>query len=85
MSNKRMERGSRPFEELTELLSRMDETADLAACRLASCPDGQAESVLDGVLAILGQRWKGDSAEFAARRSWLRAEILRRQLRVGRA
>jgi len=73
------------FDELTHLISQIDEAADLAACNLVQYPDPEAERVLDGALAILGQRWKGDTVEFAVRRKWLRAEVLRRHPRVGRA
>ena len=73
------------FEGLTDLLARIDAAADEAAWNLANHPDAQAERLLEDALDRFGAQWRGDAAEFAARRAWLRSEILRRQPRVGRA
>ena len=71
-------------DELFRLFAQIDGLADNAA-GLVKPDQNSAEMTVDLALGKLGSSWGGDKPEFAARRQWLRSEILRRLPKVGRA
>ena len=71
-------------DELSQLLAQIDGLADNAT-GLIKPNQNSAEMAVDLALGKLASAWGGDQPEFAARRQWLRSEILRRLPKVGRA
>lgn len=72
-------------DDLFSILADIDAQADNAVALLKPLPEQSAEIAVDLALDRFGPTWGGDKAELAARRHWLRSEILRRMPKVGRA
>jgi hypothetical protein len=72
-------------DDLYAILSDIDSLADNAVALVKPFPEQSAEIAIDLALDRFGSTWAGDKAELAARRQWLRSEILRRMPKVGRA
>ena len=72
-------------DNLFRLLVQIDGLTDDAVGLIKLVPEASAEIAIDLALDKLSSRWGGDKPEFAARRHWLRSEILRRLPKVGRA